>query len=294
MSKVGELIPEEFTNEDWLRIAYLCLLQRHADEVGYNDWMDKIRQGTFNYKTMIDTLISSPEFIMHYQTPFHMMVHQSRQRWIKEIGYYRSILDIGGSSANTELGALMELGYGHKPESIVIFDLPPEQQYWGKPTFDQSRPYSFSWGKIEYIHGRAEKIPDDRRLDGRSFDCIFMGQTIEHIDPEALPALLRWIKSHLAPGGRYIMDTPNRLVTRIQSPDGFIDNDHKYEYTPAELENILTLNGFKVVNRWGLMDLPGSCSSKAFDPLESYKTELLVKSPETSYCFAFECAVKDN
>ena len=188
------------------------------------------------------------------------------------------------------MGALIELGYKHRPKELIIFDLPPEEQYWGKPKFPQDRDYEFNWGILKYIHGRIENIHDYRQLDGKRFDCVFMGQVIEHILPDQLHIVLKWIREHLKENGKFIFDTPNRIITRIQSPDKLIDEDHKYEYTPGELEKILNLNGFKVVKKTGILAMPGTFHSKNFNPLEAYETELVNDNPDVSYLFAFECA----
>ena len=39
----------------------------------------------------------------------------------------------------------------------------------------------FVWGSVKYFHGRAEQIHECKELSKMKFDCIFMGQTIEHI-----------------------------------------------------------------------------------------------------------------
>ena len=47
------------------------------------------------------------------------------------------------------------------------------------------------------------------------------------------------------------IDTPNGLVCRLQQ-DGFIDPDHKVEYTLAELRDKITAAGFTVLTERGL------------------------------------------
>ena len=291
-SMVDSLKVAKLSDYEWLKLAYLALLQRPIDSVGYAYWSDKIKNGTFSYKELIDTLQLSPEYIMHYKIPFNSVVHIGRQLWIKEIGSYENILDIGGSSANTEMGALIEIGYPHRPKSITIFDLPPEQQYWGKPKYDQTKPYNFTWGSVKFVHGQAEKIHMAEELKKLRFDCIFMGQTIEHVNPTALPKILDWIREHLTQGGHFIFDTPNRLITKIQLPTGWIDKDHKYEYTPAELEARLERHHFKVARKWGIIDMPTTSQTRVFNPIECYETEKLSKNYNTSYCFAYDCIVK--
>ncbi|GIR49740.1 MAG: hypothetical protein CM15mP58_18370 [Burkholderiaceae bacterium] len=55
--------------------------------------------------------------------------------------------------------------------------------------------------------------------------------------------------------GKFIFDTPNRLITSIQS-DSFIDPDHKIEYTPDQLESILRKHNFSISDSWGLLPMP--------------------------------------
>lgn len=283
---------DDLKQETWIKIAYIALLQRPVDEVGLQYWISKINDGTFNYKELIETIIRSPEYIMHYKIPFATILHQARQKWVsEELPPFNSILDIGGSSANTEMGALIELGYSHRPKSLIIFDLPPEKQYWGLPNIDQTKKYNFIWGEIEYIHGYAERINEYPQLNGKKFDCIFMGQTIEHIDPAYLPSLLNWIKRHLNTQGKLFFDTPNRIITKIQSPKSLIDSDHKYEYSPTELEELLKHNNFIVIKKWGLLHMPHTLLQNRFNPLEVYETESLNSDYDASYCFAFECIV---
>lgn len=283
----------DLTNEDFIKLAYLTLLQRKADDVGLSYWRAKIADGTFNYKNLIDTIYNSPEFIMHYKVPFNDMLHKGRQAWCGSLESYEVIFDIGGSSPSIEMGALIELGYKHRPKELMIFDLPPGKQYWGMPKFPQDKDYIFSWGVVKYIHGYVEDIFSFRELNDKKFDCVFMGQAIEHIYRDKLDIVLKWIKEHLKENGRFIFDTPNRNITKIQSPEKFIDEDHKYEYSPTEMEEILNKNGFIVVKKTGILNMSGTFSSKNFNPLEAYESELVSDKTETSYVFAFEC-IKNN
>ena len=85
------------------------------------------------------------------------------------------------------------------------------------------------------LHRNIEEL-DPKIFGGKSFDLIFMGQVIEHIHKEKLDSVLQTIKRLLKNKGRFIFDTPNRLITKIQSPSAYIDKDHKYEYSPDKIE----------------------------------------------------------
>jgi SAM-dependent methyltransferase len=280
---------KSLTEQDYIRLVYITLLGRKIDSVGLEYWIKKIETQSFNLKEMIDSIYSSPEFIMHYKIPFPTMVHKGRVEWIKSLEKFDTIFDIGGSSPNIEEGAMIELSYPHRAKSITIFDLPEEEQYWGKPKFPQDRDYNFEWGTLKYEHGRVETIDSYANLVDIKYDMVFMGQTIEHIYPDKLPIVLRWISGHLKTNGKFIFDTPNRIITKVQTPEKWIDEDHKHEYTPSEMESLLNRCGLKVTKKTGIVDMPDTLSSGCFNPLEVYDTELINNSPDSSYLFAFEC-----
>ncbi|MGB4874204.1 MAG: methyltransferase domain-containing protein [Candidatus Competibacter sp.] len=286
---IGGLKLDDLRPLDVVKLAYLLLLRRSIDPIGEASWAKQIETDNFSIPCLIDTLQGSPEYKMVNAIPFSQMVHKARQAWIKSLPVFEKILDIGGSSPNIAEGALIELGYAHRPKELVIFDLPPSEQYWGKPKFPQDRDYSFSWGALHYFHGKAEEIDQCQQLATKTFDLVFMGQVIEHIMPNFLNRVLRWIYSHLTPNGSFIFDTPNRLITSIQSPDSFIDQDHKLEYTPQQMEHILLEAGFSINNRRGLIPMPNTYFTKSFNPLESYEQPLLSDDLDQCYIFSFSC-----
>lgn len=296
-SLVESLEPKDLSQEDWVRLAYLVLLGRKIDPAGLAHWQQRIAAGEFEPRHLVAELCASPEFKERQlnRLSFLDLLHQARGQWCASLAPFEKVLDIGGSSPNVSAGALIELGYSHRPKEIIILDLPPDQQYWGKPNFPQDRDYPFDWGVVKYVHGFAEAIHDCPTLQDQHFDLVYMGQAIEHILPDKLPGTLQWIKAHLMPQGRFIFDTPNRAITQIQFPDRYIDSDHKYEYRPAEMEALLQENGFEVVQRWGMLNMLESHRSGRFDAEEIYQLqEMLNREPETSYVFALECRVTDS
>lgn len=293
LDELTMLDPKNISEEDYVKLAYLVFLQRKIDDLGLSYWRQKISSKTFTHKELLDSLWNSPEFIMHYKVPFSDMLHQGRQAWCSSLEKFDYILDIGGSSPNIAMGAFIELGYQHRPKEITIFDLPENKQYWGKPKFSQDKDYHFEWGTLKYVHGYVEDIYEHEELNDKKFDLVFMGQTIEHIQPDKLATVFKWIREHLKEGGKFIFDTPNRGLTKIQLPDKYIDEDHKYEYTPDEMEALLQENLFKVVKKTGILAMPNTFSSQKFNPLEVYESQVVNDIPEKSYVFAFECVSVD-
>lgn len=279
------------SEEAYVRMAYLVLLRREIDSSGLNAWREIIASGRFTQQNVIDTLLSSEEYLSRFGIDVISILHRSRQEWIRTVPAARRVLDIGGSSTNDPRGALIELGYPHRPEQLHILDLPPEKQYWGKPKYDQSVPHRFDWGEVRFFHGGAEDMQNIQGLQDERYDMIFLGQAIEHVWPDALPGMLAWIRNHLAPGGRLVFDTPNRLLTIIQCPDSLIDPDHKYEYSPTELERVVVKAGFEVTKKIGMVHLPVQAASGKYDPKEFAKAQLVSPDVDACYLFAVEARV---
>jgi hypothetical protein len=288
---VARTAAEDIGPDEYVRLAYLVVLRRPADPTGIEGWRRQIERGNFSTQRVLGSLLGSEEYLANHGADIFLRLHMARQRWIRSVDAFDTILDIGGSSAGLREGALIELGYPHRPSRLDILDLPPDRQFWGTPTFDQTEPFDFEWGRVTYFHGRAEDVANVPALQARRYQCIFMGQAIEHIVPEKLPALLSWIRAHLLPGGRFILDTPNRAITKIHSPHAYINADHKLEYTPDQLEEVLAAAGFSVTRKTGLVHLPDMARSGVFDARAFADAALVHDDADASYLFAFEASV---
>lgn len=273
---------------EYVKAAYLILLRRPADPVGMALWEEQIATGRFSHQAVIDGLLSSAEYQSNFAIPLLDIVHQSRQRWIETLDAFATILDIGGSSANIPEGSLIEMGYAHRPQRLDILDLPEDEQYWGRPKYDQRHSHDFEWGSVHFHHGRAEAIDEVASLQELRFDCVFLGQAIEHIYMQSLPATLAWIRDHLNPGGKLVFDTPNRLVTKVQSPNSFVDPDHKHEYNPDEMAAVLVDSGFRVVRTTGMVHLPQMAASGVYSPQEFVGAPAIHEDVDRCYMFAME------
>ncbi|MEO6688098.1 MAG: DUF4214 domain-containing protein [Dokdonella sp.] len=285
---LASLSPEAF-----VRLAYLVVLGRQIDPLGLASWRAAISRNMFGHSDVVDQILRSEEYQRQFGIHVNQRLHASRLEWIKTLPKMDRLLDIGGSSPSRAEGALIEFGYPHRPSLLDILDLPPECQNWGTPSFNQAVPSEFDWGTVSYFHGCAEDIAKVQPLQDRMYDGVFLGQAVEHIYPEALPGILEWVRAHLAPSGRLIMDTPNRLLTKIQCPTWFIHPDHKLEYAPAQLEAVLVDNGFFVTKRVGITHLPTIAKTGVYDAREFHHAPLLHDDVDACYLFALE-AMRDE
>jgi Methyltransferase domain len=272
-------------------IVYRFLLYREIDESTKNTLTSTISNKKLSINKLIWQVIRSKEYDNpERQPPTSSQLHMARIKWVKTLPAAKRILDIGGSSPTLAEGALIELGYAHRPEKLIIFDKPPSEQFWGQPNYSQDKDNILNWGNIQYIHGYAEDILNHAELQHQKFDIIFMGQVVEHIYEDKLHDVLVWIKNHLSEAGALYFDTPNRLLTQLETGfERYIDSDHKKEYTPDQMKTIIEAAGFQVVKAWGIVDMPLSLKANAFEYKDFYESQLLTLHPQTAYCFAMAC-----
>lgn len=268
---------------------YVEILDRHVDEAGAAHYRSRIANRLVRPENIRATLRESPEFLLN-KSGFYHRLHASRSAWCRELPAWDTILDIGGSSPTHELGALLELGYPHCPSELHILDRPEDDQFHGRPNYDQRVVRVRDWGTVTFHHGDAGRLDAVPELGGRTFDAVFMGQVIEHIPPDELPGMLDQIRSHLTPGGSFIVDTPNRSLTSIVMGDAFLTEDHTREYRPTELADIVAGHGFTVEKTTGIHPMPNTRSTGRFDPHESGDPH--ESRPEDCFCFALHCAAE--
>jgi SAM-dependent methyltransferase len=272
-------------------LVYSFILNRAIDDLGAKNCAKRINQFWFSPLVLMARLMRSAEFRQPYfkRTPLQQL-HRARMIWVQQLPPATTILDIGGSSPNVPEGALIEMGYPHRPEKLIIFDKPPSEQYWGTPNYSQANTLKREWGQVQYMHGYAEDILQNDELRDQKFDMIYMGQVVEHIFEDKLPSVLRWIKSHLAEGGKFIFDTPNRAITRFETgEDHYIDPDHKREYTPEAFAALLRAAGFTITQQWGILEMPNVIATASYGIKDFYSGVPLTAASDHGYCFAMAC-----
>jgi len=140
--------------------------------------------------------------------------HVAAYRYVATLAGGRSVLDAGcGEGFGTQtLADVAERVLGVDYSPVAVGEC---RRLWKKPNL------------------RFERL-DLTTPDGfaETFDLVVNFQVIEHID-DPLP-FLHGLRERLAPGGRLVLTTPNRLRTISENPY------HVREYTPAELHALLS------------------------------------------------------
>lgn len=108
----------------------------------------------------------------------------------------------------------------------------------------------------------VELVIDDAihlgKVADQSFDVVFSNQLVEHFHPEDTALHFASVARVLRPGGRYIFDTPNRLLGPADISRYFGDElakgFHLKEWTYREIRSLMRSCGFRSFRSpWGRM-----------------------------------------
>ena len=211
--------------------------------------------------------------------------HLARIRLIqKDLPPAQDILDIGGAVDIHPEGALLALGYPHKPKHIRIVDLPVEDRTHRFRTElkDMQTP---SGTHVSYVY---TSMTDLSRFESGTFDMVWSGQSIEHVTESDAEIVMREVFRVLKPGGDFCLDTPNRAVTRLVS-EQYMHPGHFIEYTPAQLVAKLESAGFETVSTKAVTPLPHSARLGRISKLEILEETRVGDDSNVGFSFFVHC-----
>ena len=270
--------------EDVIRFAYHVVLDREPDAPAFAFYLEELRAGRLSPREIVDRLRTSDEY--RARTPIGgttllESLHLSRCEFIIGLPPGKRIVDLGGAHTANPWGAMVLLGYPYDFDELVIVDLPADDRHelyqsdvWG----DTLTPR----GLVRYEY---RSMADLSFADDESTDLIYSGQSIEHVTRDDARKVVQEAFRILRPGGHFALDTPNAPICRLHSP-GFIDPDHKHEYTLAELVALLEEGGFDVIERKGLNLASRSRREARFDTAEIAGNHGVYADAESCYLLA--------
>jgi hypothetical protein len=191
------------------------------------------------------------------------------------------IIDLGGSGAGVPGGGLLHMGYPHKPEKIVIVDLPPDVQFW-KHTPPLPGAHPFVGTEVLYNYDGMSNLS---AFEDKSIDLVWSGQSIEHVPQDVARKTMQEVFRVLKPGGFFCLDTPNRRVTKILARVGYVHPEHFYEYEPQELADICCEYGFVMQELKSVSPVPFSKNINYFCKFEVKANVEIGNDFENGYSF---------
>ncbi len=277
-------------DEFFVRTAYDFLLKRKPDREGLDHYLDLLKRGAMTRNQVLNALLGSEEYRLVYGQEVQPLdaLHTARMKLVREcLPPARTIVDLGGaSSADQPEGALLVMGYPHRPCEVFVIDLPPAERLAGTRGAESAPAYATRDGAtVHYVYqSMAQPLP----FEDESVDMVFAGQSIEHVSEAEADLICRECLRILKPGGHFCLDTPNGALTRIQSPDENIHPEHRKEYRVPELRARLEGAGFEIVAGIGICPMPETLATGQFNFDELVAKRGLSDRPEEGYLFFFD------
>jgi SAM-dependent methyltransferase len=249
-------------------------------------YIEGLRAGAITPQELTGWTVASGEWWS--VTPFAGLVyslHFSRMLFVRALPPARRIIDLGGTALGNATGALVLMGYPYPFDDLAVIDLPSDER---EEHYRESSAHEVMQTALGPVRYRYHSMTDlSEHADG-SVDLVFSGQSIEHVPVDVADTVLAEVFRVLRPGGYLGLDTPNARVTRLQQAE-FIDADHEYEYTDAEIRRKLVAAGFEVVGAWGLNHAGPSLAAGVFDADQVATARGLFHQIDECYLLAYLC-----
>lgn len=244
--------------------------------LGETDWFGDIK------KIMLSN--NGVETELHRSMDLHLyLIHAARLKVIKLLlPYGEIILDLGGANA-----PLYRMGYPHPFKKLFLIDFPEDRRH--ESFRDISLERTTDGGEIIL---RYADMTDLSAFGDETVDLVWSGQSIEHVIPEQGIRMCAEAYRVLKPGGSFCLDTPNRLVTELHTRTvggGLIHPDHKIEYTPKQLREILVAAGFNIVSELGICEMPLTILRGEFAYEDLVVGGPISLNPDRSYIQYYHC-----
>lgn len=273
------------SHHDFIVLAFLVILNRLPDEGGIQYYLQRLEGQLFDRQQFIHFLYESAEYRSRFEPKFPDRLHEARMEFVKTLPKAECIVDLGGACPTVIEGALYTNGYPHRARRLIIVDLPFDSRMIIPQDFEEGK-ITRNYGTIEYVHS---SMIDLSAIEDGIADMVFAGESIEHVTAGEAAAVIAEARRVLKPGGYFCLDTPNAKLTRIHSPDDFIHPEHKVEYIPDDLIEMLKHGGFEVLETGGICPMPETARTGVFDETEAFRTPALSEDPDLSYCFYVKC-----
>lgn len=277
------------SHESFLREAYQLYLKREPDRDGLNSYLKLLDQKKISRQQFLNSIRQSSEF--QFLWKFNMKpgdaLHRARMLLVQnELPPAKVIVDLGGASEGNIQGALLSMGYPYIPSQITIIDLPAGKRL-GELSEGETKGCMTPKGtNVSYIHG---SMADLSPIPTSSVDMVFSGETIEHVSEADADRVMQEAYRVLKPEGYFCLDTPNRALTKLHSPDQLTHPEHQKEYLVNELIDKLAKYKFKIVAEKAICPMPKSLATGSFNWLEMGENIGLGDRVEEGYLFFLKC-----
>jgi ubiquinone/menaquinone biosynthesis C-methylase UbiE len=274
------------TPRQQLDAIYGLLLHRRADPAGVASYLPGLQAGTMTADRLAEWILASGEWWTAVTfSELGPSLHFSRSLFVRSLPRAARILDLGGTALGSDQGAMVLMGYPYPFDELVVVDLPSGNR---NEIYQEEVEHHVTQTALGPVRYRYHSMSDLSAYDDHSFDLVYSGQSIEHIEVPEAERVLAEVARVLRPGGYLALDTPNAAVCRIQQA-AFIDPDHKHEYTHTELVDTLERAGFEICEAKGLNHAGASMARGTFSTTEVATARGLFSDIERCYLLSYVC-----
>ncbi len=267
-------------------MVYELLLHRRPDAHGRAAYLPGLESGALSPTLLAERMLASAEWwtVVEF-SDLSSSLHFSRSVFVRTLPPARRILDLGGTALGSSQGAMVLMGYPHPFEELVVVDLPPDDR--NELYREDAHRHVVETG-LGPVHYRYHSMTDLSSYPDDSFDLVYSGQSIEHVPVSDADKVLAEVARVLRPGGHLGLDTPNARVCRLQQ-DEYIDPDHDYEYSQAEMVEKLQGAGFEILEAKGLNHAGRSLDRGRFSVPEVARQRGIFADIESCYLLSYLC-----
>lgn len=244
-----------------------------------------LRSSRIGLLHLLRSILNSHEFLITWTLPVKPLdaLHIVRIQLVQEhLPPASVVVDLGGASNGNPEGALLTMGYPYTPAEVVIVDLPVGQRYGEWEANEAQEIVTARGTRVRYLF---RSMADLSPFRDNSVDLVWSGESIEHVSEEDADRVIAEARRVLKPGGYFCLDTPNRAVTRLLSPDSWTHPEHYKEYEVEELVRKLERGGFVSIESKSLCPVPASLARGVLDWAELTGNIRIGDNAEEGYLF---------
>jgi SAM-dependent methyltransferase len=273
---------------DFIAHGYQVIFGRQPDDNGLSSHLSELASRRMSPIDFVQTLLDSPEYRNRQKLGPLESLHESRKQMVRQLPKARTIVDLGGAADNYPPGALILMGYPYPFERLTIIEPPRAERHeiYRNVVADDANRVMTPQGEVRYHFSSMANLS---AFPDQSVNLVFSGESIEHVTRTDVESVLREVRRILKPDGSFCFDTPNRAVTKIQSPDALINVDHKHEYTHEEMVDLLSSHRFTISEARGICWMPKATNAGDFDYAEMVANTGLFDDIRNCYLLYYRC-----
>ena len=164
------------------------------------------------------------------------------------VAHHMRFLMFANYIVTNNVKTVLDVGFGQNMLVRYLKDAGFAGTYVGIDMNSQYVKLAKEWQRIDPASFEIQyKEGDVSTVEGELYDCVVLGEVIEHIDKNKAELFMRQCKELLTGQGTILLSTPNKIAGKLNWPE-----DHVDEFEYEELVETCMMAGFDVLASYGL------------------------------------------